>query len=76
MTQRTTCNLAPKNWRCLRDPGHDGPCAAAPLTGDGACPDINRCIERGCQVKCGPAARSMGLADSFMAIFGFKRVSE
>lgn len=24
----TKCTLAPKNWQCTREAGHDGPCAA------------------------------------------------
>jgi hypothetical protein len=51
------CALAPEGWQCIRDIGHDGPCAPAPLTGSGACPDIEECMFEGCQAKCGPDDR-------------------
>lgn len=26
------CDMAPAGWYCSREPGHDGPCAARPVT--------------------------------------------
>ena len=26
-----TCHKAPKGWKCTRDVGHDGPCAAVKI---------------------------------------------
>lgn len=56
-----TCALAPAGWQCIREMGHDGPCAAAPLTGSGACPDIDRCMAVGCHADCGPDESRRGL---------------
>lgn len=28
---RGTCDVPPNGWRCTREPGHDGPCAAVPM---------------------------------------------
>jgi hypothetical protein len=72
MTDRQTCDKAQAGWQCLRDAGHDGPCAAAPLTGSGACPDIGRCLERGCQAKCGPdEAPHQSLKQTIAQAFGW-----
>lgn len=30
MTDPEECSIAPEGWRCTRDGGHDGPCAAEP----------------------------------------------
>lgn len=27
----SVCTLPPPGWRCTREPGHDGPCAALPI---------------------------------------------
>jgi hypothetical protein len=71
MTDRQTCDKAQAGWQCLRDHGHTGPCAAAPLTGSGKCPDIKRCLEQGCQCKCGPDLPRMSLKQTIAQAFGW-----
>lgn len=34
------CNIPPKGWRCIREPGHDGPCAAMPVSDRDGLPEI------------------------------------
>jgi hypothetical protein len=29
-SENSGCSLPPEGWECLRDAGHDGPCAAVP----------------------------------------------
>jgi hypothetical protein len=36
---RDECGRPPAGWRCTREPGHDGPCAASPSFG---CPDCKQ----------------------------------
>lgn len=55
--QIRSCTRSKPGWACIREDGHDGPCAAAPITGVNACPDIDRCRREGCQAKCGPGAK-------------------
>lgn len=31
VTAPTECQVPPAGWRCTRDPGHEGPCAAWPV---------------------------------------------
>lgn len=31
-TNNAKCQLPPKDWSCTREPGHDGPCAAIPIS--------------------------------------------
>jgi hypothetical protein len=33
VTTNHLCSRPPAGWRCTRDPGHDGPCAALPVVG-------------------------------------------
>lgn len=30
----TNCDRPPAGWQCTRDRGHDGPCAASPVSAD------------------------------------------
>jgi hypothetical protein len=72
MSARHVCDIAPAGWQCLRDHGHDGPCAAAPLTGSGACPDIGKCLDQGRQSKCGPDEQPrMSLKQALAQAFGW-----
>lgn len=56
---RQTCTHFKPGWVCLRDAGHDGPCAAAPVSAAAMrnCTDVDVCIALGCRGQCGPAAK-------------------
>lgn len=34
------CTVPPEGWKCSREPGHDGPCAASPVCEDGLVADL------------------------------------
>jgi len=48
----TECTLPPSGWRCTREAGHDGPCAAVPSSpeqgGEGAAAALLRTIRSWC----------------------------
>jgi len=37
VTTKADCAKAPKGWRCTREAGHDGPCAAWPSPAERSC---------------------------------------